>query len=255
MNEKDNRSEVASDKEALPAAPLRLGDSWSYAGETNPANWGRRFPACNGNRQSPVNIVNAIPSLESGALRLLYRTSRLRVINDGYTIRIEFDSGSVLRVGDKKYDLMQMHFHTPSEHAVGGAASPMGMHLVHAERHTQELAVIGVFLREGLPQPVIQQVWDLIPFRQGETVERGSIDTYALLGLPDDTMERYYAYEGSLTTPPCTEGVRWFIGKTFVEISAGQIARFRQLFPHNARPLQSLNGRKILDFEPRVSRR
>jgi carbonic anhydrase len=150
---------------------------------------------------------------------------------------VKVQSESYLRIGQERYKLVQFHFHTPSEHRLHGEQFPMELHFVHRNA-LGELAVVGVFLREGAANPLIQQIWDAVSSEAG-----GQIDPEDL--LPQN--REYYRYAGSLTTPPCTEGVRWHVLTEPVELSAAQVDEFRAIFPLNARPIQPLNGRPVLE--------
>jgi carbonic anhydrase len=167
-----------------------------------------------------------------------YRPTPLEVENNGHTIEVKVASGSYLRIGQERYQLVQFHFHTPSEHRLQGQEYPMELHFVHRNA-LGELAVVGVFLREGAANPIIQRIWDRA---EAEPAQAEMLDPEDLLPANRD----YYRYAGSLTTPPCTEGVRWHVLHEPVDVSAAQVDEFRAIFPLNARPIQPLNGRPVL---------
>lgn len=189
-----------------------------------------------GQRQSPIDLP-AAPSGDLPKLSFHYRPTPLEAENNGHTIEVKVQSDSYLRIGQERYKLVQFHFHTPSEHRLNGQEFPMELHFVHRNA-LGELAVVGVFLREGAANPLIQEIWDAV-----HAEGAGEIDPEDL--LPQD--RSYYRYAGSLTTPPCTEGVRWHVLAEPVDLSAAQVDEFRAIFPHNARPLQLLNARPVLE--------
>jgi carbonic anhydrase len=226
---------------ALATGAWAADCSFSYEGATGPEHWAeicapKNYICVAGTRQSPIDV----PAAPEGGLPHLvfdYRPTALVAENNGHTIEVKVQSESYLRIGQERYQLVQFHFHTPSEHRLHGEQFPMELHFVH-RNVLGELAVVGVFLREGAANPLIQQIWDAVSSEAG-----GQID-------PEDLLPRnreYYRYAGSLTTPPCTEGVRWHVLAEPVDLSAAQVDEFRAIFPLNARPLQPLNGRPVLE--------
>jgi carbonic anhydrase len=221
--------------------------SYSYEGATGPEHWWEICPPKNficeaGTRQSPIDLPAALEG-PLPKLAFKYRPVPFEVENNGHTIEVKVAPGSFLRIGQERYKLVQFHFHTPSEHKLQGQAYPMELHFVHRNA-LGELAVVGVFLREGAANPVIQEIWDHIPEEAGLAAKHEEeIDPRDL--LPAD--REYYRYAGSLTTPPCTEGVRWHVLHDPIDVSAAQIDQFREIFPLNARPLQPLHGRPVLE--------
>jgi carbonic anhydrase len=218
--------------------------SFSYEGATSPEYWWeicapRNFTCVAGTRQSPIDLP-AAPQGNLPVLSFHYRPTPLEAENNGHTIEVKVAPGSYLRLGQERFDLVQFHFHTPSEHRLHGQEFPMELHFVHRNA-LGELAVVGVFLREGAANPLIQQIWDAVA-AEAEAAQPAEIDPEDL--LPTD--RGYYRYAGSLTTPPCTEGVRWHVLASPVDLSAAQIDEFRSIFPVNARPLQPLNDRPVL---------
>ena len=224
---------------------------WSYAGENGPQAWGKLKPEFNvcalGKRQSPINIE------ESGtlqgpaeALKFNYQASSGSVVNNGHTIQVDLYGDNALTVRDSSYKLLQFHFHHPSEEQVNYRGFAMVAHLVHKNAEGQ-LAVVSVLLEPGAANPVINNVWTYMPLDTGDRVRMptGLIDMNAL--LPKD--QRYYQFMGSLTMPPCTEGVLWLVLKQPTTVSREQIKLFSQLFPNNARPVQAVNGRAVRDAQ------
>lgn len=197
-----------------------------------------------GQRQSPIDLP-AAPVANLQKLSFHYDETALEVENTGTTIEVAAEPGNFLKIGKETYELVQFHFHTPSEHRRQGEEFPMELHFVHRNA-LGELAVVGVFLAEGAANPVIQQIWDNAPASHGtHEVEGATIDPEDL--LPDN--REFYRYAGSLTTPPCSEGVRWHVMHDAIEVSAAQVDEFRAFFPLNARPLQPLNGRPVLSSD------
>lgn len=216
---------------------------WSYEGATGPEYWAELCAPANqtcaaGVRQSPIDLP-AAPEAHLPQLSFHYEPMLLDAENNGHTIEVEDHSASYLRIGRERYELKQFHFHTPSEHQVEGQAYPMELHFVHSNA-LGELAVVGVFLQEGAANPLIQEIWDHVA--AGEEAEPHVFDPADL--LPEN--REYYRYAGSLTTPPCSEGVRWHVLHAPIELSAEQIEEFQAIFPMNARPLQPLNDRPVL---------
>jgi carbonic anhydrase len=238
-----------------PAAELSTphqGDGhWSYAGETGPQAWSRLskdFNVCAiGKRQSPINIEEA-STLQGPAepLQFNYQPSSGTVVNNGHTIQVDLTGDNAVTVRGSRYKLLQFHFHTPSEERVNGQGFAMVAHLVH-KNEANQLAVVAVLLEPGVANSLIHQVWTYMPLDSGDRVSMptGLIDMNAL--LPKD--QRYYQFMGSLTTPPCTEGVLWMVMKQPSPISREQIKLFTQIFPNNSRPVQPLNGRSVRDAQ------
>ena len=221
---------------------------WSYTGTTGAEHWGDLDPeyaACKtGREQSPIDIRSA-EKADLPVLRFEYRSAPLRyLINNGYTIRVNYHDapgqGSFLMVGDKRYHLTQLHFHRPSEEYVHGKPYDMVAHFMHAAGDGT-LAGVAVLLRAGGANATVQQIWDHMPRTKGNEQSIDGVEVNPSGLLPRDLS--YYTYAGSLTAPPCTEGVTWFVLKTPVDLSAAQIRAFAELYPHDVRPLQPLNGR------------
>ncbi|RMF24467.1 MAG: carbonic anhydrase family protein [Cyanobacteria bacterium J083] len=220
--------------------------SWSYGGADNPTQWGRLgddFAACElGRDQSPIdiNIDEAIKSTPA-KIEFNYSSVPLVVVNNGHTAQVNYQPGSSVKIDGEEYELLQFHFHTPSEHTVSEKASAMELHLVH-RNSKGELAVIGVMMEEGLANPFIDKIWQHIPLEpRVNEVEKMTFNAQDL--LPKDIS--YVSYAGSLTTPPCSEGVKWHVLTEAIEVSPTQIANFQKLYQVNARPIQPLNGRTI----------
>jgi carbonic anhydrase len=219
------------------------GAKWSYSGPTGPAHWGSLDPAyaacSDGRAQSPVNLrhVTRTPLRNPG---FHYVTGRAAVLNNTHTVVAKARQGSTMTVGGTTFRLLQIHFHVRSEHEVNGHVYPVEVHFVH-QTGNGDLAALGVFVRQGGSmnrawQPYVRSL-DVAP---GRTVHP-RIDWAAM--LPRD--RESFRYNGSLTTPPCTEGLKWVVLTHPVRLSAGQIAAFRAAYVHNYRPPQPLHGRTI----------
>ncbi|MCP4688730.1 MAG: HAMP domain-containing protein, partial [Desulfobacterales bacterium] len=177
-------------------------------------------------------------------LKFDYRDSPLKIINNGHTVQVNMASGSHMQVGDHIYQLLQFHFHSPSENTWRGSPFAMEVHLVH-EDDQGRLAVVGVFMERGRENPFIQTLWNNLPAGVGHEKTGGHVLVNAGELLPANGS--YYHFTGSLTTPPCTEGVRWFVIKSPIQASAAQVERFVALIGHNARPTRPLNGRSVTE--------
>ncbi len=213
---------------------------WDYEGAMGPENWGKEFPTCGkGKSQAPLNIKGPFEKVRF-SVAPDYKQGQLKIVNNGHTIQVNVPGGSKIRIDGKPYDLLQFHFHRPSEEHIDGKPSAMVVHFVH--KNTEgELAVLGVMLREGNENPGIKTLWTHAPKAEGpEVVPDGVMFNPANL-LPREM--DFFHYDGSLTTPPCTEKVKFFILKSQVNISKEQVTDFP--FKMNARPVQPTNGRPI----------
>ncbi|NRF71543.1 carbonic anhydrase family protein [Aquincola sp. S2] len=217
---------------------------WSYDGSAGPEGWARlnpEFAKCgSGQRQSPIDIRGGI-RVDLDPVQFDYRPSGFRVIDNGHTVQVNVGSGNTIEVQGRRYDLVQFHFHRPSEERIDGRQFDMVAHLVHKDAEGR-LAVVAVLLDRGSAHALVQQVWNNLPLEKGEELAaKAPIDLNHL--LPQD--KRYYTYMGSLTTPPCSEGVLWMVMQQPVAIAQEQINVFARLYPMNARPIQSASGRLI----------
>lgn len=224
------------------------GHHWSYQGGTGPAKWAAlepEFSACElGELQSPIDIQDAIAKKSDlPPLVFDYKPSPLKIIDNGHTIQIDYAPGSSVTIEGKQYELAQFHFHKPSEEELNGKRADMVAHLVHKDRDGN-LAVVAVLLESGQPNKLIQVLWKNLPKQKEKEVEVPGVKINAIALLPADRAA-YYIFSGSLTTPPCSEGVTWVVLRTPTSISQGEVARFAHVYPMNARPIQPLNGREI----------
>ena len=234
---------------ATAAAPPPPGDHWGYAGETGPTHWAEllKNSTCGGNQQSPINIitVNAVPDTGQAKLDIHYADSTriTDVVNNGHTIQYDFERGDYVTYGGTRYDLQQFHFHESSEHTIDGVRYPLVLHLVHTDAAGKYL-VLAVMVKEGENSAPFTFLEQLLPLAVDEprTVNK----RFALeQNLP---LERqYYHYTGSLTTPPCSEGVDWFVFRQPITVSHAQVETLGQLMPlNNYRDEQPLNGRVVV---------
>jgi len=220
---------------------------WGYTGHEGPAHWGElseEYKLCStGKNQSPINLTGMIEAdLED--IKFNYKKSPLEVVNNGHTIKVNYAEGSTIEIDGQTFKLLQFHFHTPSENHIEGKSFPMEAHLVHADKDGN-LAVIAVMFTEGASNPLINTVWKYMPQKAGETISKPDVSINVMDMLPKK--KDYYRFNGSLTTPPCTEGVRWLVLKTSVEASAEQVKKFHTVMHHdNNRPLQPLYARPVL---------
>lgn len=237
-----------------PAGRAQWRTPWAYDGARGPGHWSDLDPeyaACDtGKAQSPIDIRQTVKAAVP-AIRFEYKSGPLKyLINNGKTIRVNYHdpkgTGDFLMVGGKRYQLTQFHFHRPSEEYVQGKQYDMVAHFMH-EASDGTLAGVAVFLRAGHPNATIQQLWDHMPESEGPEQEIAGVAINPAGLVPRDT--GYYTYVGSLTAPPCTEGVTWFVLKTPVEVSPDQIRAFARLYPHDVRPPQPLNGRVVKESQ------
>jgi carbonic anhydrase len=218
---------------------------WSYDGEHGPRHWAalnKEYASCGvGKAQSPVDIRGAVTS-KLAPIQFDYRATPLHIIDNGHTVQVNYGAGSSITVDGKRYELVQFHFHRPSEETIDGTAFPMEAHLVHkdAEGH---LAVVAVLLRQGIENPFLRSLWANLPAQKEKEMVVDKVTLNAAGLLPKS--RAYYTFPGSLTTPPCSEGVTWFVLTAPVDLSAAQVARFDKIYSNNARPTQPLNGRVV----------
>jgi carbonic anhydrase len=241
---------AAKDAQAEAPAAGHGGAAWGYAGGTGPENWGRLsadYRAClEGAEQSPIDIGGTKGRFDGASVAPIdfdYRLSPVEFVNNGHTVQVNYAPGSGITVGGKRFELLQFHFHTPSEHALGGHRAALEAHLVH-KAADGELAVIGVMVEEGPENLALSEFWTLMPARAGESNRERRVLINARDLLPHGT--GYYRYMGSLTTPPCSEGVNWFVMAEPVTASARQIGQLAKVIGANARPVQPVGRRLVL---------
>lgn len=221
---------------------------FTYEGEEAPEYWGgltTDYLACgNGKNQSPIDIKTlSLVNANLGSIQFDYKPSALKILNNGHTIQANYDSGSGISVDGKRYELVQFHVHTPSEHTLNGKSFPMEIHFVHIS-NDGALAVVGVFLETGAANSQLSAIVNAIPKTQTPQTTVSGITIDANQFIPSQKLE--YRYSGSLTTPPCTEGVKWLVLQGILPASADQLASFQSVLVKNNRPVQAENARNIL---------
>ena len=235
---------LRADKAAAGQAADGHAAHWGYAGAGGPEQWGMlkpEFSTCaKGSRQSPIDIRSGV-RVDLEPIQTDYRPSGFSVVDNGHTIQVNIEGGNSIEVQGRRYDLLQFHFHRPSEERIDGRQFDMVAHLVHKDPEGR-LAVVAVLLDRGSAHPLIQTIWNNLPLEKGTEMRvRGGLDMNLL--LPAD--RRYFTYMGSLTTPPCSEGVLWLVMQQPVPLGTDQINVFSRMYPMNARPIQSASGRLI----------
>lgn len=233
-------SALSAEQAPLPA--------WSYQGKTGPAQWAGlsdAYGTCEeGYMQSPIDIRTSVKALLP-PLKTDYRPEQATVVNNGHTVQVNLAGDSALTLNGDAYTLRQFHFHVPSENRINGQTFPGEMHLVH-QSENDSLAVIAVMIEEGDTNEALASVIRDAPAgpSEGGVVLARAFDASRL--LPQD--QHYFAFDGSLTTPPCSEGVSWRVLKQPVSLSEEQIRQLEDIMPrHNARPLQSVGGRIVVE--------
>ncbi len=224
------------------------GSSWSYEGETGPDNWGtlkEDYALCGeGTEQSPI-YINSVLVSDIADIEFNYSSSALNILNNGHTVQVNYDSGSSVTIGDREYQLLQFHFHAPSEHAIDGELADAEVHFVHGHKTNDgktELAVIGIMIYEGEENSAFKDVIANLPENAGDELSiEASVSAEDLM----PANKQVYRYEGSLTTPPCSEGVNWNVIAEPISMSREQLDALGEVLHNNNRPLQSLNEREI----------
>ena len=230
----------------LCATRGRAADThWSYEGGTGPDKWAELDPAnavCSaGSQQSPIDVGETVRSALP-PLKIAWGKSADTIVNNGHTIQVNFAEGSTLTTAGGAYKLVQFHFHRPSEHLIGGKSFPMEVHFVHANP-SGGLAVVGVLMAGGRANPVFNKIVTTMPEAEGPAVKADpAINPNGLL----PARRGYYRYEGSLTTPPCSETVDWHLLIDPIQVAEADITRFAKLYPMNARPAQKVSRRFVL---------
>ncbi len=221
---------------------------WGYEGEGAPEHWGdlkAEYEMCDaGMSQSPIDIDNTTGA-ELKSFKTNYKNTPLKIVNNGHTIQVNYEKPGTYTIDGKTFKLLQFHFHTPSEHTVDGKAYDMEVHLVHQNQDDGQLAVLGVLMNSGDEHETIGKIWEHLPSEVNEEKTVSGVSINAADLLPKD--KSYYHYYGSLTTPPCSEGVNWTVLKEPIQVSKEQIQTFADLVGENARPVQPVNNRFVLE--------
>ncbi|MFZ3504907.1 carbonic anhydrase [Vibrio harveyi] len=233
-------------KKSLLAISLLLSSAahaahWGYEGENGPEFWGKFSEDCQqGKNQSPVNIQSTVLGIMD-EININYLGDAVSAIDNGHTLQANVEGNNTLLVDDKKFTLSQFHFHTPSENHINGKEYPLEAHFVHADKDGN-LAVVAVFYKPGDENPALDQLLKH-DFEKGKTTSFAPVSIKSLI----PSKHSYYRFNGSLTTPPCSEGVRWLVLKDVQTVSAAQVKAFMDIMGKNNRPIQPINARLILN--------
>jgi carbonic anhydrase len=232
---------------AMPSAAQEVHPKhWGYTGEVGPDHWqqfGSDFGACHdGKNQSPVDLSRFIEA-QLPPIAFDYAPGGHQVVNNGHAIQVDYAPGSRITVDGTDFALKQFHFHSPSENTINGKSFPMEAHFVHSDAKGN-LAVVALLFEEGASNQVLEQVWPLVPKDEDDKAEIApAVAAADLIGTERD----YYRYDGSLTTPPCSEGVRWFVLKRPATASGAQLKVVSDtLGQPNNRPVQPIGARVVL---------
>jgi carbonic anhydrase len=232
--------------EAPTSTPPSSTAHWTYEGEEGPSHWGELDPAyemCGtGKSQSPIDIAS--PSEQDLAnIVFHYQPSAVNILNNGHTVQVNYDAGSYIELDGIRYDVAQFHYHAPSEHETDGKLFAAELHLVHKSADGK-LAVVGLLLQEGSANAALDPFINNLPAETSDVKDAG-VKINAMDFLP--SIQTTYRYSGSLTTPPCSEGVSWLVMTTPVELSSAQLSKLESLFEGNNRPVQPLNDRSLME--------
>jgi len=222
------------------------GVHWEYSGKSGPNNWAKLTPeygACAGSNQSPIDLTGFIDA-KLQPISFSYVSAPADILNNGHTVQVNTSAGSSIAIDGTSFQLKQFHFHAPSENLIKGKSFPLEGHLVHADKEGN-LAVVAVMFTEGKANKILEQAWAQMPQKEGDkALLTSKLDSLDLLPSNRD----YYRFNGSLTTPPCSEGVRWLVMKQSVTASKEQIETFTHVIHHpNNRPVQPLKARVVLE--------
>ncbi|RXJ96476.1 hypothetical protein CRV00_02350 [Malaciobacter molluscorum] len=222
---------------------------WGYAGKEAPINWANldaRYSMCkDGKHQSPINITRE-DIIDSNLGDVTYYDDSIasNFENNGHTLKVNFKSGNMIEYASKEYALLQMHFHTPSENQINGKSFPMEAHFVHKDSKGNLLVIAVMFEITDDSNVIISKLLKNLPSKVGDKKDLKA-DIYGYDILPED--RDFYSFDGSLTTPPCSEGVKWIVLKNPVNISVSQLEKFKNIMQENNRPIQEQNNRYILE--------
>jgi carbonic anhydrase len=220
---------------------------WGYSGDAGPDRWGDLSPdfaVCkSGRQQSPIDLMGGRP-LRYSPLTFRYRSNALSVHHDGRSVRVDYPPGSYLVAGGREYQLTGFHFHVPGEHRINGVAADMELQLEHRDRQGR-IAVVAVPMRAGRRMnSTLSRIWEHMPGSGGQSFYGRQTGINPLFLLPSD--RSYFSYVGSLTEPPCSEGIEWFVLTEALEVDQSYVRRLAQVVGSNARPVQALNDRQVL---------
>ena len=235
---------------ALLIASGHSGTHWGYTGHSSPSNWGELsedYKMCKiGSSQSPINISydNIVETSGLDKINFHYNADSSSVLNNGHSIQVNVNNGSSIHIDGINFELKQFHFHTPSENEINGKSFPLEAHFVHVSQDGK-IAVVAVLFEYGRYNYTLGKIWNKMPYKVGKSKDLTISDSHIRMLLPRD--KSYYRFNGSLTTPPCSEGVRWFVFKNYMKISESQVEEFLNIMHHkNNRPTQPINARKVM---------
>lgn len=221
---------------------------WEYEGEAGPEHWGELAPefvqCLDGTAQSPINITSSIDA-DLHDIEFHFTTTGMHIFNNGHTVQVNVDPGSTIHYNGLDYELLQFHFHHPSEHTINGEAADMEIHFVHRDPDAGTLAVVGVMLQAAdADNEAYAGIFANLPPEHSEVIDVADADIDLTALLPEQ--RTYFTYQGSLTTPPCSEIVRWLLLDTPVTISTAEFEAYAAIFENDARPTQPQNDRDVL---------
>jgi carbonic anhydrase len=231
----------------IPAAASEEGHAhWEYSGQAGPEHWGELQPdfglCSSGTSQSPIDLSHMVDK-ELPSVSFEYQPGGYRVVNNGHAVQVDFNPGSRIHLDGASFELKQVHFHTPSENTIEGKHFPMEAHLVHSDARGH-LAVVAVLFEAGAANAGLAQFSSRVSRKPQSQSKLAALFAASTL-LPED--RDYYRFSGSLTTPPCSEDVRWLVLKHPETASAGQIAMLHDAIGHdNNRPVQPVGARTVL---------
>lgn len=245
----NNATHAAAVTQVTSRAPSAgHGAAWAYTGANGPSHWSgvsAKYAACGeGVAQSPINLTVAnAAGASAGNIDFVYNPTPLRILNNGHTIQLNYDEGSSMTVEGETFQLLQFHFHAPSEHAVNGELADLELHMVH-RNDDGELGVVGVLMNAGDENLALREIWQNMP----RDVSAERVRDRNVINVRDflPRSANYYRYMGSLTTPPCSEGVNWFVMSDPIEVSREQVEAFSGVIGPNNRPVQEVNNRLVL---------
>lgn len=239
---------ISGCKEDEKVIPIECTDvKWEYTGTNGAENWDDLcvgFSACGQKSQSPINITGAVENSSLSAINFSYHETPVEIENNGHTIEFVCEAGSKISISGKDYELKQFHYHGSSEHQINGTYSPLEVHFVH-KATDNAIAVVGVLFESGTSNPLLEKYLSHFPIKEGNYKATGEKINLSSL-MPDN--KSYYSYKGSLTTPPCSETVNWFVLQNKLTATSAQLSGFQTILKNNYRPIQALNGRTIYKF-------
>jgi carbonic anhydrase len=246
-DEHDEDDVVDDEKHASSKDKKHKDVHWKYKGSTGPENWGELSPefiSCKvGRNQSPIDISKTLVTTPK-SLKTFQSFPITEVLNNGHTVQANFKPGNIMVVDSVMYQMKQVHFHAPSENQILGKSYPLEAHFVHADPDGN-LAVLAVMYELGNENKGIAKLWKQMPKTKGQTKP---LTSKVLAGDLIPRKKEYYRFSGSLTTPPCSEGVIWIVMKSTMTVSNSQVDAFKKVMREdNNRPIQPLNGRMVIE--------